>query len=125
MDFDDIIYTLEYNSSPAVKWYRLKAQQDLNRVLSDQSKHAQCDTKDLLNTRGILMSQFHTISHDLSHPVDTFLQAVVTTAHQLTAIAVSFPMHMVQDKILSSLLLAYSPIVTLLQFESESATSLP
>jgi hypothetical protein len=64
------------------------------------------------------MSQFHTISHDLSHPVDAFLQAVVTAERRLTAIAVSFPTHMVQDKILSSLSSAYSPIVTLLQLES-------
>ncbi|KAJ7886321.1 hypothetical protein B0H13DRAFT_2342866 [Mycena leptocephala] len=69
-------------------------------------------------TRSILMSQFHTISHDLSCPVDAFLQAVVTAERRLTAIAVSFPTHMVQDKILSSLSSAYSPIITLLQLES-------
>ncbi|KAJ7934682.1 hypothetical protein B0H13DRAFT_2305466 [Mycena leptocephala] len=64
------------------------------------------------------MSQFHTISHDLAHPVDKFLQAVVTAERRLTAIAVSFPAHMVQDKILSGLSSAYSPIVTHLQLES-------
>ncbi|KAJ7880832.1 hypothetical protein B0H13DRAFT_2345440 [Mycena leptocephala] len=69
-------------------------------------------------TCSILMSQFHTISHDLSCPVDAFLQAVVTAERRLTAIAVSFPTHMVQDKILSGLSSAYSPIVTLLQLES-------
>ncbi|KAJ7921135.1 hypothetical protein B0H13DRAFT_2418026 [Mycena leptocephala] len=69
-------------------------------------------------TRSILMSQFHTISHDLSRPVDAFLQAVVTAEHRLTAIAVSFLTHMVQDKILSGLSSAYSPIITLLQLES-------
>jgi hypothetical protein len=35
--------------------------------------------------------------------VDAFLQAVVTAERRLTAIAVSFLTHMVQDKILSSL----------------------
>ncbi|KAJ7925445.1 hypothetical protein B0H13DRAFT_2569986, partial [Mycena leptocephala] len=69
-------------------------------------------------TRSILTSQFHTISHDLSRPVDAFLQAVVTAERRLTAIAVSFPTHMVQDKILSGLSSAYSPIVTLLQLKS-------
>ncbi|KAJ7914788.1 hypothetical protein B0H13DRAFT_2324971 [Mycena leptocephala] len=69
-------------------------------------------------THSILMSQFYTISHDLSRPVDTFLQAVVTAERRLTAIAVSFPTHMVQDKILRGRSSAYSPIVTLLQLES-------
>ncbi|KAJ7914376.1 hypothetical protein B0H13DRAFT_2659277 [Mycena leptocephala] len=48
-------------------------------------------------TRSILMSQFHTISHDLSRPVDAFLQAVVTAERRLTAIAVSFPTHMLES----------------------------
>ncbi|KAJ7203859.1 hypothetical protein GGX14DRAFT_569900 [Mycena pura] len=64
------------------------------------------------------MSQFHTISHDLAQPVDKFLQAIVTAERRLTAIAISFPTHMVQDKILSGLSSAYSTIVTLLQLES-------
>ncbi|KAJ7663841.1 hypothetical protein DFH06DRAFT_1470995 [Mycena polygramma] len=69
-------------------------------------------------TRSILMSQFHSISHDLSKPADTFLQAVVTAERRLTAIAASLPAHMVQDKILSGLSSAYSSIITLLQVES-------
>jgi hypothetical protein len=69
-------------------------------------------------TRSILMSQFHTISHDLSQPADKFLQAVVTVERRLTAIAISLPPHMVQDKILGSLSSAYSTIVTHLQLES-------
>jgi hypothetical protein len=69
-------------------------------------------------THSIFMSQFHTISHDLSEPADTFLQAVVTAERCLMAIAASLPMHMVQDKILSGLSSAYSPIITLLQVES-------
>jgi hypothetical protein len=68
-------------------------------------------------THSILMSQFHTISHDLSQPADKFLQAVVTAERRLTAIAVSLPPHMVQDKILGSLSSAYSTIVTHLQLE--------
>ncbi|KAJ6498394.1 hypothetical protein C8R47DRAFT_1068681 [Mycena vitilis] len=69
-------------------------------------------------TRSILMSQFHSISHDLSKPADTFLQGVVTAERRLTAIAASLPVHMVQDKILSGLSSAYSSIITLLQVES-------
>ncbi|KAJ7742342.1 hypothetical protein DFH07DRAFT_777759 [Mycena maculata] len=69
-------------------------------------------------TRLILMSQFHTISHDLSQRADTFLQAVVTAEHRLMAIAASLSAHMVQDKLLSGLSLVYSPIITLLQAES-------
>jgi hypothetical protein len=38
---------------PAVKWYRLEAQQDLNGVLSEQSKHGQSDSRDLVNIRVI------------------------------------------------------------------------
>jgi hypothetical protein len=64
------------------------------------------------------MSQFHTISHNLSQPADKFLQAVVTMECRLTAIAVSLPPHMVQDKILGSLSSAYSTIITHLQLES-------
>ncbi|KAJ7431368.1 hypothetical protein B0H11DRAFT_2298416 [Mycena galericulata] len=69
-------------------------------------------------TRSILMSQFHTVSHNLSKPADTFLQAVVTAERRLTAIAAALPAHMVQDKILSGLSSTYSPIITLLQAES-------
>ncbi|KAJ7472331.1 hypothetical protein B0H11DRAFT_2282882 [Mycena galericulata] len=69
-------------------------------------------------TRSILMSQFHTVSHDLSKPADTFLQAVVTAERRLMAIAAALPAHMVQDKILSGLSSTYSPIITLLQAES-------
>ncbi|KAJ7473019.1 hypothetical protein B0H11DRAFT_2236897 [Mycena galericulata] len=53
------------------------------------------------------MSQFHAVSHDLSKPADTFLQAPR-----------ALPAHMVQDKILSGLSSTYSPIITLLQAES-------
>ncbi|KAJ7083290.1 hypothetical protein B0H15DRAFT_951978 [Mycena belliarum] len=69
-------------------------------------------------TRSILMSQFHGISHDLSKSADTYLQAVVTAERRLTAIAASLPLNMVQDKILSGLSSAYSPIITHLQMES-------
>jgi hypothetical protein len=69
-------------------------------------------------TRSILMSQFHTITHDISQPADTFLQAVVTAERRLMAIAASLTTHMVQDKILSGLSSAYAPIITFLQVES-------
>jgi hypothetical protein len=49
---------------------------------------------------------------------DKFLQAVITAEFRLTAIAVSLPPHMVQDKILGSLSSAYFTIVTHLQLES-------
>ncbi|KAJ7340569.1 hypothetical protein DFH08DRAFT_811786 [Mycena albidolilacea] len=48
-------------------------------------------------TRSILMSQFHTISHDLSQPADKFLQAVITAERRLTAIAISLPPHMLES----------------------------
>ncbi|KAJ7505032.1 hypothetical protein B0H11DRAFT_2273196 [Mycena galericulata] len=69
-------------------------------------------------THSILMSQFHAVSHDLSKPADTFLQAVITAERRLMAIAAALPVHMVQDKILSGLSSTYSPIITLLQAES-------
>jgi hypothetical protein len=59
-------------------------------------------------TRSTLMSQFYSISHDLSQPADKFLQAVLTAERRLTAIATSLPPHMVQDKILNGLSSAYS-----------------
>ncbi|KAJ7850219.1 hypothetical protein B0H13DRAFT_2401461 [Mycena leptocephala] len=69
-------------------------------------------------TCSILMSQFHTITHDISQPADTFLRAVVTAERRLMAIAASLLTHMVQDKILSSLSSAYAPIITFLQVKS-------
>ncbi|KAJ7490781.1 hypothetical protein FB451DRAFT_1221047 [Mycena latifolia] len=68
--------------------------------------------------RSILMSQFNNLSHDISKPADEFLQAVVTAESRLTAIAVSLPPFMVQDKILAGLSSVYSPITTVLQNES-------
>ncbi|KAJ7936875.1 hypothetical protein B0H13DRAFT_2261745 [Mycena leptocephala] len=53
---------------------------------------------------------------DWTWPLPSFLGA--SAERCLTAIAVSFLTHMVQDKILSGLSSAYSPIVTLLQLES-------
>lgn len=68
--------------------------------------------------RSMLMSQLNTLAHDILKPADDFLQAVVTVESRLTAIAVSLPPFMVQDKILSGLAAVYSPITTVLQNES-------
>ncbi|KAJ7921578.1 hypothetical protein B0H13DRAFT_2415324 [Mycena leptocephala] len=54
-------------------------------------------------TRSILMSQFHTITHDISQPADTFLQAVVTAEclplSRCTWFRVESPQHDVQSMI--------------------------
>ncbi|KAJ7314271.1 hypothetical protein DFH08DRAFT_973011 [Mycena albidolilacea] len=54
-------------------------------------------------TSSMLMAQLNDLSHNISQPADTFLQAVVTAESRLTAIAVSLPPFMIQDKILGGL----------------------
>jgi hypothetical protein len=71
-----------------------------------------------VSTRSILMSQLTSLTHDLSLPADTFMQAAVTTQNHLTAITVSIPEFMVCDKILGGLSSTYSAITAVLQNES-------
>ncbi|KAF7366295.1 hypothetical protein MSAN_00885700 [Mycena sanguinolenta] len=70
------------------------------------------------SNRALLMTRFNGLTHDLSKPADTFLQAVVTAERNLAAIAVSLPTFTVQDKILNGLSSVYSPITAILQNES-------
>ena len=53
-------------------------------------------------TRSMLMAQLNDLSH-IMKPTDDFLQAVITAESHLTAIAVSLPLFMIQDKILGGL----------------------
>jgi hypothetical protein len=71
-----------------------------------------------VSTRSILMSQLTSLTHDLSLPADTFMQAAVTAQNRLTAIAISIPEFMVRNKILGGLSRAYSAITAALQNES-------
>ncbi|KAF8996375.1 hypothetical protein BDZ89DRAFT_1149072 [Hymenopellis radicata] len=68
-------------------------------------------------TRSLLISKLNGLMHNINHPADTFLQAVIGIERNLEDIAIALPPFMIQGKIMNSLSSVYSPITTVLQNE--------